>query len=127
MRNYQRKRNNPYRLPDDLYKRMKYLIRDCRRMKKERSDILFSSPSSDGTPHSGIGNPTEHKALKLVVIDRECEAYDRALKVVPEEYRKGVLDSICRDAPYPYDAHRNTYWYWKSKLVYTLAEILHYI
>lgn len=127
MRNYQRQKNNPYRLPNDLYKRMRYLIRDYNRMKKEREDILYKSVPSNGIPHSGIGNPTEHKALKLVVIDRECEAIDEALRIVPEEYRKGVLDNICNDSPYPYVAHRNTYGYWKSKLIYTLAEKLNYI
>ena len=106
---------------------MRYLVRDYERMKKERSDILFSSSPSDGLPHTGKSNPTEAKALKLMVLDRECEAVDRALGIVPKEYRRAVLDKICRDAPYPYTAHRNTYGYWTSKLLYSIAKNLNYL
>ena len=127
MRNYQRQKNNPYILPDELYKRMRDLICDYERMKKERADILCSYAHSDELPHSGIGNPTERKALKLVVLDRECEAVDNALRIVPEEYRAALLDNIRNHSPYPYTAHRNTYGYWKSKLIYTLAKNLNYI
>ena len=65
MRNYQQKKNNPYKLPHNLYMRMLYLVRDYERIRSEREDILNASPAPDGTPHSGTGNPTEQKAIKL--------------------------------------------------------------
>ena len=36
MKEYQRKRNNPYQLPHNVYMRVLYHIRDYERMKAER-------------------------------------------------------------------------------------------
>lgn len=124
MRNYQRQKNNPYKLPHNLYMRMLYLVRDYERIKSERVDILHSSPVHDGQPHSGIGNPTEIKGIKLAVLNDECRAVEKALQTIPDEYRKGILDNICYGALYPYTAHRNTYSYWRSKLLYSIAQNL---
>lgn len=124
MRNYQRQKNNPYKLPHNLYMRMLYLVRDYERIKSERADILHSSPSPDGIPHSGTGNPTENKGIKLAMLDNECDAVESALATIPEEYRKGIMDNICYGSPYPYTAHRNTYSYWRAKLLNALAKNL---
>ncbi len=37
MRNYQRQKNNPYKLPHNLYMRMLYLIRDYDRIKDTKN------------------------------------------------------------------------------------------
>ena len=58
MRNYQRQKNNPYKLPHNLYMRMLYLVRDYERIRSEREDILAASPAPDGIPHSGTGKNT---------------------------------------------------------------------
>lgn len=121
MRNYQRQKNNPYKLPHNLYMRMLYLVRDYERIRSEREDILKGSPAPDGIPHSGIGNPTEQKAIKLAMLDRECEAVAKAIGKVPEEYRRPLINNICYGSPYPYTAHRNTYSYWRTKLLHFVA------
>lgn len=127
MRNYQRQKNNPYKLPHNLYMRMLYLVRDYERIKSERADILHSSPSPDGIPHSGTGNPTENKGIKLAALHSNCKAIEDALKEIPEEYRKGVWNNICYQSPYPCDAGEATYKRWRCRFIYRVAEKMHEI
>lgn len=127
MRNYQRKKNNPYLLPHNLYMRMLYLVRDYERIRSEREDILNGSPPVDGIPHVGVGNPTEQKAIKLAMLGRECEAVEKAIETIPKEYRKGVLRSINDKEPYPITAGEATYRRYKYKLTYMTAKFLQII
>ncbi|MBE6850923.1 MAG: hypothetical protein E7504_04165 [Ruminococcus sp.] len=124
MRNYQRQKNNPYKLPHNLYMRMLYLVRDYERMKSERKNILHGSPASDGIPCAGIGNPTENKAIKLASMDSDCAAVERALSGIPTEYRKGIMDNICYGSPYPIDADYETYGRWRRRFLYYIAQNL---
>lgn len=124
MRNYQCQKNNSYKMPHNLYMRMLYLVRDYERLKSVRADILHSSPEHDGQPHNGLGNPTETKGIKLAMLGNECSAVEKALKDIPEEYRKGIMDNICHEIPYPYTAHRNTYSYWRLKMLNGVAKNL---
>ncbi len=123
MRNYQPKKNNPCKLPHNLYMQMLYLVRDYDRLKAERADILHSTPIHDGTGHtSGISSPTEVKAVRLSEINAVCDKIQASFDEVPEEYRQAILNNICYGSPYPYTAHRNTYSYWRAKLLYSLAK-----
>lgn len=124
MRNYQRQKNNPYKLPHNLYMRMLYLVRDYERIRSEREDILAASPAPDGIPHSGISNPTEQKAIKLALLGNECEAVEKAIETIPKEYRKGVLRNIRNKEPYPITASESTYRRYKYKLTYMTAKFL---
>ncbi len=127
MREYQKQKNNPYKLPHNLYMRMLYLVRDYDRIKSEREDILNASPALDGTPHSGIGNPTESKGIKLAGLKDYCKAIDEALNFLPAEYRRGVWNNICYQYPYPVDASESTYKRWRCRFIYQLAKNLHEI
>ena len=127
MRNYQRQKNNPYKLPHNLYMRMLYLIRDYERIRAEREDILNASPAPDGVSHTGTGNPTELKAIKLAELGNSCGAVERAVSIVPPEYRKAVWNNICYQSPYPIDAGEATYKRWKCRLIYEVAKNLHEI
>ncbi|MBO5163231.1 MAG: hypothetical protein J6B75_02130 [Ruminococcus sp.] len=124
MRDYQRKKNNSYKLPHNLYMRMLYLVRDYERIKSQRADILHSTPVNDGQPHTSLSNPTEIKGIKLAMLDNECSAIEKALDDIPQEYRKGIIDNICYGSPYPYTAHRNTYSYWRTRLLNMVAKNL---
>lgn len=124
MRNYQLKKNNPYKLPHNLYMRMLYLVRDYERIRSEREDVIHNSPVHDGQPHSELSNPTEAKGIKLAMLDSECMAVEKALNSIPPEYRKGVLRNICYGEPYPYTAHRNTYSNWRIKFLHSIAKNL---
>lgn len=127
MRNYQKTKNNPYHLPQNLYMRMLYLIRDYDRIRAERQEILHSSPDHDGVPVSGFGSPTESKAMRMYAISRECEAVEKALRGIPEVYRDGVLNNICHRTPFPIDAGEATYQRWRSRLVYYVAKNCHLV
>lgn len=105
--------------------RMLYLVRDYERIRSEREDILKGSPPVDGIPHSGIGNPTEQKAIKLAGLGGNCTAIEQALRAVPSEYRKGVWNNICYQSPYPNDAGEATYKRWRCRFIYEVAKNLH--
>ena len=107
--------------------RMLYLVRDYDRIKSERDEIINSSPSLDGAPHTGIGNPTESKGIKLAELRDSCKAIDDALSVVPKEYRRGVWNNICYQCPYPIDASESTYKRWRCRFIYQIAKNLHEI
>lgn len=127
MRNYQRTKNNPYKLPHNLYMRILYLVRDYERIKSEREDIIHGSPEHDGLPASNLGNPTEAKGIKLAMLGGNCKAIEEAFNEVPKEYRKGVWNNICYQSPYPIDAGEATYKRWRSRFIYKIAEKLHEI
>jgi len=102
LRDYQRKKNNPYLLPHNLRKRMLYLVRDYDR----------------------IRNKCEEDLKKESILFYECLAIEYAVKKIPPEYKQGVIDNICRDTPYPIDAGEATYKKWRSRLFYYLAQEL---
>lgn len=116
MRNYQRQKNNPYKLPDGLYRRMIDLVRDYERIKQQRENIV-----NDATENKAI------KLIKLAVLNQDCEAIEKALAKIPKEYHKGIMDNILYHAKYPYIAAERTYSYQKSRFIYFIAENLNQI
>lgn len=102
MRHYQRKKDNPYQLPHNVYMQCLYLIRDYDRLRK----ML----------HSVAVNESQTKVIEL-----RCEAIEQALVVVPPEYHSGVLDNIMYGCGYPIDASHTTYGNWRRRFIYQLA------
>ena len=123
MRNYQRKHNNPFQLPHNVYMQCLYAIRDYDRLKKEMDDVLYAYPTPDGQPRgSDISDVTASKAIRIETISRRCEAVEQALVHVPLEYRKGIMDNIMYGAGYPNDADPETYRRWRRRFIYHIAE-----
>ena len=130
MRDYQPAKNNQYRLPKTLYKRVLATVRDYDRMLLERESILLASPAPpDGLPRGcKTSDPTADKAVKLDAIDRCLHAVDQALMQVPEEYREAIMQKIITDAwPITVPVHRSTASYWKTRFLYYLAKNLNFI
>ena len=125
-KDYQRKKNNPYILPRTVYNRVLWVIRDYERMKAERNEILHGyNCEQDGMPRgSDTSDPTMEKALKLEQIDREMQAVEQALLLVPDDLRNGVFNNICYQANYPYYPSRWTWQRAKQKFIYKVAENL---
>lgn len=122
MKHYQPKKNNPYRLPHNVYMQCLYAIRDYERIRGEREEILYSSPSPDGQPRgSDTSDTTANKAVRLAELSRQCEDVEQALVRVPAEYRRGVMDNILYRCGYPNDAGEATYWRWRYRFVYYVA------
>jgi len=131
MRDYQSKKNNPYELPDTLYKRVLALVRDYERLKEEYHHVLESGPTPSTVKNhpkgTYIANPTERKALRLSLISGELKAIEQALVIVPHEYRDGILNNINYFIRYPDDADRSTYSRWKQRFLYHVAENAGYV
>ena len=126
MRDYQRQRNNEYYLPNAVYKQVLWQIRDYYRMREELQRIMDESPPPpDGMPHgSGKGQPVESIVIRRERYADKVRAIDDALEEVPEEYRSGIWQHIVFFKPYPKDADRTTYWRWKAKFLFDVAEKL---
>jgi len=129
MRDYQRKKNNPYLLPHNLYMQVKYLIRDYDRIKSEYHDIvdIDGISLSDVPIRAGVGDPTARKAEKADRLFDQLTAIEQALIKVPPEYRKGVFDEARYGGGFPIDAAISTYKYWKHRFLYYVAEQLKFV
>ena len=128
MRDYQRLKNNKYILPRAVYHKTLWQIRDYYRLKEETDGILYeSSQSSNGMPRgTAIGDPVYSKAVRREEALRIINAIEEAKATIPEEYQKGIWDSIQYGSRYPLNANRSTYGRWKSFFVYHVAEKLGY-
>jgi DNA-directed RNA polymerase specialized sigma24 family protein len=125
MRDYQCGHNNPYWLPQTLYRRCLALVRDYERLKAERDNIIYAGGTGDGQPHGESPvSTTEAKALRLVEIDADCDAVERALERLPAEYRRGVYTNVvygvCQWALT--GASDRTWSRWRHMLLYTVAK-----
>lgn len=130
MKEYQRKKNNPYLLPHCLYMRTLYIIRDYNRLKAEAEQILHASSAPvDGQPtaRSFKCSVTENKAMKLSEIDAEIYAIETALQEIPEFFRKPVMNNILYGVRYPVGASTRTYKRYKQKYIYSVAKKLNFI
>ena len=122
---YQNKRNNPYILPQSLYKKMFYTVRDYERTKAEYQNILYETPVSDGIPGKGnVSDQTARKAMRREILFKQLEAIEQALMCVPPEYRRGVMEYIKCWEPYPTIAHCDTWRRHQRKFLYKTAENL---
>lgn len=126
MRDYQRQKNNKYILPRPVYHKTLWTIRDYYRMKEEADDILYSSGRPGQRNGSGISDPVAAKAIKRDKFLRITKAIDEVKTQIPEEYQRGVWDSILYGSRYPLNADRTTYGRWKSWFVFHVAEKLGY-
>lgn len=66
-------------------------------MKKEADALIEQAPVMDGQPRSTkTGDPVAAAAIRRERITREIGIIDGALLDIEPEYRKGVLDNVCR-------------------------------
>lgn len=132
MRDYQRRRNNIYVLPSDLWYRTLYLIRGYDRMKEEYEDRIEEGIGIDtenvpsGKTYKN-GDPTGIKAVKFSKLAGQIRAIEMAKLVVPYEYMDGVWNNIMTHDPYPPDANPRTYGRWKGRYVYEVARNMDWI
>jgi len=122
---YQKTKNNPYLLPHNLYMKITYLIRDYDRMNNIQQDLLLASGDNMvRVKNTAKSSSTEYVAIRIGEISRQCGAVENALDQIPPEYHNGLLNNICKNYPYPYTAHYNTYRYNRYKLMYLIAKEL---
>lgn len=128
-KDYQPVKNNPYYLPQPVYRQVLWLIRDYDRMVEEYDNAIWDSPEPpDGQPRgSNIGNPTEREGAKRAALYERIHAIEQALLVIPESYRQAIWDNIQYYARYPEYYSRRTYSTWRCRFLYTVAEKLYLI
>lgn len=114
-RNYQCKKNNPYRLPHNLYMQMLYLIGSYKQLLERREKVQYGDrPLFDGQPKgSTISKPTEKKALTLIVIDGQIEAIEQVMFELQVKY----ANTYTGERFEPLEAFRDygTFCYFRSK------------
>lgn len=126
MREYQRK-TGKYILPGNVYMQTIYQIRDYNRLKEEADRILEESKAPpDGQPkQSGASSDIERKVVRRDKLLHIVDTIDRAIELLPEEYRQGVWDNVMDHKAFPKDADRRTYGRYKSLFVFTVAKDLY--
>lgn len=126
MRDRQPCKNNPYYLPNSLYRRVLSIVRDYDRRCAERDNILYgTSRGEDGMPiGTDVGRPTERAAEKISLINDEITAIDRALQCVPKDYAIHILDNVRYYQRFPDTADRMTWSKWRCRFLFFAAENL---
>lgn len=115
-----------YKLPRAVYYQALYAVRDYDRLHAEYNDIMHASASpADGMPRgSNPGRPVEDKAIRLEHIHGKLVAIDRALDSIPPEYRRGVMDNVRYQSPYPYIACYRTWSTYRRRFLFCVAKYL---
>lgn len=87
----------------------------------EYEAIMEASGHANGVRGSGISNPTALKVERAEKVKKEIDLIEDALKVVPQEYQKGIIINIIARKPYPKNANIKTYKKWKRRFIYAVA------
>lgn len=129
MRDYQKKHNGQ-RMPQSLYRKVLAIVRDYDRQVSAINDVYYGTPNSNSGGRYGHGSPTESKAIKIIAMQKEVDAVNKALKTIPPEYRMPIFDNI----RYGYKreewvmkkdlAHRSTWSRWRMEFLWNVAENL---
>lgn len=125
MREYIPKRSDQYTLPKNVYYQALYAVRDYARLRNEYNEMLYRSSTPDGQPHSTMpGDPTGRLAVRISELSDKLTAIDRALHMIPEEYRRGVADNVMYGCRYPYTACMKTWSNYRRKFLFYTAKYL---
>lgn len=129
LKDYNPKYPKEFHLERTLYNRVLSTVRDYPRMIESINDILYGgSAINDGMPKSsGIGKPTEKKAILIEQIEFTVDAINKALKLIPIEYRQYIFDNVVHKIKYPDFADRMTWSRWRMRFLYFVAVNLNWV
>lgn len=114
--------NRGYKLPPDVQKRARWLIKDYPRIKMQYEEMLYSSPESDGQPRgTKISDPTGDTAVMLSAYTDDIRAVEKALKALPAEYAGVIYRHIVYGKPYASYANEKTWKHWTQVFYYLVA------
>ena len=125
MKDYQPKYKNKYYLRKGLYQKTLAFVRDYDGMRQDRINIIHGTSSAlDGMPRgSGTSDTTADKAMRILALDSDIDAIEKALNTIPPEYRSSVMTLIMTGkVPFNAYASRRTIGRWKAKLLYLVAK-----
>jgi len=131
MRDYQRLKNNKYQLPNAVYHKTIWTIRDYYRVKETLNSIADTSIGiaydRDKVQISGNSDTVFNAALKYDEAKQLVDCIEKARENMPAEYQQGVWNNILFYYAFPCDADRSTYGRIKSKFIFDVAKGLGYI
>ena len=127
MRNYQKTKNNPYWLPHNVYMQALYMVRDYRRLREARRDVLYAAPEPGPRVQSGPGDPTARKAAMMESVSERIYAIEGALSSIPAEYRNGVMEHINGGGADLTRASESTWRRYRARLLYYAAQNMKWI
>lgn len=125
MKDYQPKYKNKYYLRKGLYQKTLAFVRDYDGMRQDRINIIHGTSSAlDGMPRgSGTSDTTADKAMRILALDGDIDAIEKALNTIPPEYRSSVMTLIMTGkVPFNAYAHRNTIGNHKRRFLYLVAK-----
>lgn len=127
MRNYQRKRNNPYMLPHNVYMQAYYLVRDYDRLRALERDIIYSTPSESLHIQNAPGDSTAYKVCAMESVSERIRAIENAIADIPEEYQKGVMLNTKDGVQCPLYASESTWRRYRARLLFFVAKYMNWI
>ena len=108
-----------YKLDRAAYQETLWFIRQYPRFLQERKDILNGRGQSYDYPRGkGAGDPTGVTAIRLEKVEAKIRPIEKALRIIPEEYRNGLLKNIIYHVRYPDYADTSTWKRWRRRLVW---------
>ena len=105
-----------------LYQQTIWLIRRYPDLKERYDDALKVGSGLAGGAHSNAPNSVvENAAIKRATLSAQILAIEKALGMIPEAYRAGIINYITMRTPYPHYAAINTWKMWKQRFVFYVA------
>lgn len=107
-----------------------WLIRDYPRIKAKLEELDGYGASTDLSAR--INGDYQHSRVESIAIRREplraqLKAVELAFEKIPDEYRKGLWESITARKDYPYFADRGTWKKWRQRLLWWTAYYAGYL
>lgn len=115
-----------YRLPKAVYYQCIWIVKDLDRLKRlalaadtgcKENELVFFEVDEEAI--------SDREVLRQAKFKLGC--IRNALDEVPEEYRRGTIDSIVYNLPFSEMAHENTWRKWRKVFIRNLASGLNLI
>lgn len=129
MNDYQQKKLRSYVLPTAVYRQALWAVRDLGRMKEKLAALELAVDQvggaiMDGIPCSRGGQPADRTGRlggEMANLSMRIRTIERAIFVVPEQFRSGIISYLAYHVPYSETYHRNTWKKWQQVYLYQVA------
>lgn len=113
------------RLPREVYYQCIWIIKDMPRLEFLTTTLDCSRNAEDGE-YLLKADRYEGVLIEEVMEEAEfkLECIQKAIEVVPEDYRDGILANIVEMRAFGDEAHPNTWKRWKQMFIYDVARRL---
>ncbi|MGL4483332.1 MAG: hypothetical protein ACRCUS_00110 [Anaerovoracaceae bacterium] len=120
-------------MPTEVFRMAFYFAKSIPRLRKKQKEISFTLengiyPQMDYKriiPNNRNINPSiaENYIAELMEIKEKILIAENAIKYIPEEYRKGVLERIEKNKSWPNIACKNTWSAYQQVYIYHIAKL----